>query len=588
MDEMQEIIQDFLTESAEILESLDNKFIDLEKTPDDLNLLNEIFRAVHTIKGAAGFLGFKQLVEVAHAAENVLNKLRQGEMKATTEVMDVILEGVDFIKLLHRHIKDNDQKEEDTSEVIGKLVGILQKVEAAPQPVAVLIPEAMPKLVEPQSEPQPQSQPETIIVQAEQVKPVEQQTQPDARTQTPEVRVQAEQSIRVDTKRLDDVLNLVGELVLGRNRLMKLTSKLEGGANLELESAFNEVSAHIDLITSDLQLAVMKTRMQPVGKVFGKFPRMVRDLAKVRGKDVELVLSGEETEVDKSVVEEIGDPLVHLVRNSIDHGMEPNKEDRIAKGKPEKGTVKLSAYQEGDHIVIEVSDDGRGINVDAVKAKAIEKGILTEADAAKMEEKEALSLIFLPGFSTAKEVTDISGRGVGMDVVKTNISRLNGTIEIDSRMGIGTRFMIKLPLTMAIIQTLMVEVGREMFAVPLSNVLEAIKLESSALHRIEGREVITYRDAVLPVIRLSDQFNISVAENNHWYLVVIIVNNKRYGILVDRLIGQEEVVIKPIDSDVTAAEEVAGATITGDGKVVLILDVGKMILNIMDERLGKR
>lgn len=590
MDEMQEIIQDFLTESSEILEALDNKFVELEKAPDDLNLLNDIFRSAHTIKGAAGFLGFKQLVEVAHATENLLNKLRQGELKVNAAIMDIILEAVDFIKLLIGHITNNDQREEDLSGIIGKLNEVLQKPESeiVAQPIddGVVQPGPEQSAIE---LPSPQSSAPPAINPAkreEAIKTGDGAPEHVERGQGEVVRVQTEQTIRVDTKRLDDVLNLVGELVLGRNRLIKLNSMLEG-KEWEMAPAFSEVASHIDLITADLQLAVMKTRMQPVGKVFSKFTRLVRDLSRISGKEIELQLSGEDTEVDKSVVEEIGDPLVHLVRNSIDHGIEA-PEIRDKKGKPRKGTVKLNAYQEGDHIVIEVSDDGKGIDAAAIRAKAIENGLVTEADAASMDDKEVLGFIFLPGFSTATVVTDISGRGVGMDVVKTNISKLNGVIEIDSKVGIGTKFSLKFPLTMAIIQTLMVGVGNEAFAIPLSNVIEAIRITPSEFHRVEGMEVISLRNAVLPVIRLSERFNIPIEPSERSYVVIIAVRERNYGILVDRLIGQEEVVIKPLDDCAKSAEEVAGATITGDGKVVLILDVAKMVNKLIDERMGKK
>lgn len=575
MDEMQEIIQDFLNESSEILEGLDNKFVELEKAPEDLQLLNDIFRSAHTIKGAAGFLGFKQLVEVAHATENVLNKLRQGEMKVNSAIMDVILQAVDFIKLLIGNIRDNNQKEEDLSGITARLNGVLSQ-EAGVDAIHELPLQASNQTINTDNVP-------SLPLFAKEGDGGSSEPSPERPVQQV---VQTEQTIRVDTKRLDDVLNLVGELVLGRNRLAKLNSIIES-TDWEFAPVFNEVASHIDLITSDLQLAVMKTRMQPVGKVFGKFPRLVRDLARISNKEIDLRLSGEDTEVDKSVVEEIGDPLVHLIRNSIDHGIEP-PEAREAKGKARKGTVSLSAYQEGDHIVIEVSDDGKGIDAGAVRAKAIEKGLITESDADKMSDKEMLGFIFLPGFSTARVVTDVSGRGVGMDVVKTNISKLNGVIEIDSRPGVGTRFSIKLPLTMAIIQTLMVGVGGEAFAIPLSNVIEAIKVTPSHLHTVEGIEVITLRESVLPVIRLSERFNILMESGDRGYVVVITVNGRNYGIFVDRLIGQEEVVIKPLDDCAKSAEEVAGATITGDGKVVLILDVVKMISILVDERMGKR
>jgi two-component system chemotaxis sensor kinase CheA len=572
MDEMQEITQDFLNESSEMLEGLDNKFVELEKAPEDLQLLNDIFRSVHTVKGAAGFLGFKQLVEVAHSTENILKKLRDGEMRANPAIMDVVLEGVDFIKLLLNNIRDNNRKEEDISGITGRLNEILDTGGQGDGTGG-------------REKPGPEG------VETENVSSVLQPATPNPSSQLDrpfkvEVHQPADQTIRVDTKRLDDVMNLVGELVLGRNRLVKLNSMVEG-TDWEPAPVFNEVASHIDLITTDLQLAVMKTRMQPIGKVFGKFPRLVRDLARVSNKEIELLLSGEETEVDKSVVEEIGDPLVHLVRNAIDHGIEhPGDRERI--GKPRGGRIGLAAYQEGDHIKIEVSDDGKGIDPAVIRAKAVEKGLLTEADSAKMDDREILGLIFIPGFSTAKEVTDISGRGVGMDVVKTSISRLNGTVEIDSRVGRGTRFSIKLPLTMAIIQTLMVGVGNEVFAIPLSNVLEAIRVAPSDFHSVEGMEVITLRESVLPVIRLSEQFHIATQECERSYIVVVTANGKSYGLLVNRLIGQEEVVIKPLDSCVKSAEEVAGATITGDGKVVLILDVVKMINRLMEERMGKR
>lgn len=555
MQEMQEIIQDFINESSEILQGLDNKFVEMERAPGDLQLLNDIFRSIHTIKGAAGFLGFKQLVEVAHATESILNKLRQGEMKLDPAITDVVLEAVDFIRLLLGNIRDNNQREEDLTGITGRLSYILQE-----SPLQALLPP-------------PAAEGEEII------RTVEGQGEGA-------VRVQADQAIRVDTKRLDDILNLVGELVLGRNRLIKLNSMVEG-TDWGMAAVFTEVACHIDLITSDLQLAVMKTRMQPVGKVFGRFPRMVRDLSRISNKEIELELTGEETEVDKSVVEEIGDPLIHLIRNAVDHGIEP-PEEREKAGKPRKGRLRLSACHEGDHIIIEVSDDGKGINTEGIKAKAVERGLLQESDVGKMEDRELLDLIFLPGFSTAMSVTDVSGRGVGMDVVKTNISRLNGSIDIESRPGLGTTFSIKLPLTMAIIQALIVGVGSEVFAVPLSNVLEAIRADPAEFHRVEGTEVMNLRKSVLPVIRLSERFNLPSEETGRCYIVVVRFNERNYGILVDRLIGQEEVVIKPLDECMRSVEDISGATITGDGKVILILNIAKMMRKLLDERMGKK
>ncbi|MBF0517924.1 MAG: chemotaxis protein CheA, partial [Nitrospirae bacterium] len=393
--------------------------------------------------------------------------------------------------------------------------------------------------------------------------------------------VQLEQTIRVDVERLDNVLNLVGELVLARNRLMKVVS------NLELKYTDNadvaplaELTAFINLITTDLQLAVMKTRMQPVRKVFNKFPRMVRDLARSLKKDVELNLSGEETELDKSIIEEIGDPLVHLVRNSVDHGIEM-PEVRTAAGKPRGGTVLLSAYQEGNNIVLSIEDDGKGIDVEMLKEKIVEKGLGSPEELERLSSKEILDYIFMPGFSTAKVVSDVSGRGVGMDVVKTNISKLNGTITIETEKGKGSKFLLRLPLTLAIIQALMVGVGNEVFAVPLASVVETVRIDQSNIKTIRGQETVILRNEIVPVHRLANKFFIPPASTNggiKMYLVVILIGEKKFGMMVDKLFGQEEVVIKSIEGFSNSSEGIAGATITGDGKVVLILDPAVMFV----------
>lgn len=557
MDEMQVLTQAFLTESSEILEALDQKFVELEKNPCDFNLLNDIFRSVHTVKGAAGFLGHKQLVEVVHATESLLNKLRQGELKVDARVIDIILEATDTMKLLVKHIANNNKKEEeDISVVIGKINEVLlrEESEIVARPAQAIANDII--------QPGQEQFPDEMIM------------------------MQAEQTIRVDTKRLDDVLDLVGELVLERNRLIKLSSVIEGKER-ELAPALNEIAAHMNLITTGLQLAVMKTRMQPVGKTFSRLPRLVRDLSILNGKEINLQVTGEGTEVDKSVVDEIGDPLVHLIRNSVDHGIE-TPEERTKKGKPRKGTIKLDAYQEGEHIVIVVSDDGKGMDPAAIRGIAIKNNLVSDADAARIDDKEILNFIFLPGFSTASTVTDISGRGVGMDVVKTNIAKLSGVIEIDSKVDIGTKFSLKFPLTVAIMQTLMAGVGNEIFAIPLSNIVEAVEVTPSEIHQIEGSEVISLRNTVLPVIRLSKFFGIPVNPGERNYVVVIAGRERNFGILVGRLIGQEEVVIKPLDNFARSAEEVAGATITGDGKVVLVLDVAKMIGKLTNERILKK
>jgi len=548
MDEMDDIINDFIAEASEGLELLDQKFIELEKTPGDTALLNEIFRSIHTIKGAAGFLGFQQMVDVTHVTEDVLNKLRKGEMQVTSCIMDAILQSVDLIKVILGNIRDKNGREENTAPVVAMLNDLLSGKAAATEP--------------PKQE-------------AARKKDAEEEHKPRAE----EAAGAKDQSIRVDIDRLDSVLNLAGELVLSRNRLMRLGSRLtDSGISQDLHSHMNEGIAQLDLVTSDLQLAVMKIRMQPIAKVFNKFPRMVRDLARQTGKEVELVLSGEETEMDKTVIEEIGDPLVHLIRNSVDHGME-TPEERAAAGKPRCGRIGLSAYQEGRNIIVCVTDDGKGIDAQKVKRSAVDKGLLSAEEAEKLSEKDAFNLIFIPGLSTVSTVSNISGRGVGMDVVKTNISRINGTISVDSEVGKGTRITFRLPLTLAIIQALTVEAGAEVYGIPLSNVIENIRVTASEISTIEGKEVINIRDRVFPVVRLGSLVSgCGAALESEWkYIVVIGIGEKQFGILVDRLHGQEEIVMKSMGEYLKGTEGIAGACITGDGNVILILDMAGLL-----------
>lgn len=564
MDEMQEIINDFIVETRELLESLDQDLVSLEQSPageGSNEIVNAIFRGIHTIKGASGFLGFKQLVELAHEGETLLNRVRQHKQSVTSHVIDVILDVIDTIKLLLEKVENKDTDEIEISTLI-------EKVRSAQEEEAPLKEEKG----------EASSLPEKSV-----------ESQSPTRGSAPDQAVKkgkAEQTIRVDTERLDDVMNLVGELVLERNRLLNLVKRLdEKHEDSDEISSLAANGSRINLLTTDLQMAVMRTRMQPVKKVFSKFPRMVRDLARSRNKEIELIMEGEETELDKSVIEEIGDPLVHLIRNAADHGI-GSPEERKKAGKEGKGTVKLSAYHEGEQIVIEVADDGKGIDSEKIKSKAVDKGVISEAEAERLSEKEALNLIFAPGFSTAEKVTDISGRGVGMDVVKTNITKLNGLIDIETEVGKGSRFILKIPLTVAIIETLMVGVGGETFAIPLSSVIKTIKVCLEDIRTINNKEVIPLRDRVLPVLRLSDEFDIPVMEfENRLYVVVIGLAEKRIGILVEDLFGQEEVLIKPLGNYLSDNESVSGATITGDGKVVLILDVNSLIQRQLDTKL---
>jgi two-component system chemotaxis sensor kinase CheA len=647
-DEMKEIIGEFLAESQEALEGLDQRFVALEERPDDADLLNEIFRAAHSMKGSAGFLGFTRLVEVAHQAENILNKMRQQEITVERPVIDVILEAMDVIKLLLQDIRETGTDAHvDVSEMSAKLATVLHwTAQASVTPAQAALSPSSPQALsgDPsspavldshfrgnddggrgngdasagvawqagmtadgpgQGEGGVSQKLGAILVEDGAVSPdqlLEALAKQDDKPRLGDILVREkalteealdkalkkqghkpsgadeDQTIRVETRRLDHVMNLVGELVLGRNRMMKLGAGIEQSHEADpLVRELAETLGRLDLVTTDLQSAVMRTRMLPIRKVLGKFPRMVRDLANKVGKKVTLDLAGEETELDKSVIDEIGDPLVHLVRNSIDHGLETPEERRSA-GKPEHGTVRLEALQEGDRIVIRISDDGRGISLEKVKAKALARGLVTPQELSTWGRREIIHLIFQPGFSTAECVSDLSGRGVGMDVVRTNISRINGTVEVDTEEGRGSTVTITLPLTIAIIQALMVGVERQVFAVPLTSVLEAVKLGQGHLKTINGREVLTLRDAVLPLLRLSDAYGIPEQDKprDSGYVVVVSIGERRVGIVVDRLHAQEEVVIKSLGEYLGDIQGVAGATITGEGKVVLILDVAEL------------
>ena len=618
-DEMQEILNDFLTESNEMLEVLDQRFVTLESDPNNTDLLNEIFRAMHSMKGSAGFLGFNNLVDVAHRGENILNKLRQGEMAVNPAIISIILETIDVIKAIMANIRESGTDSHvPTGAIAAKLDDILNGTTPVSAPTAAPAePVAAPKVeaLSPAAPPAaPVAPPQTLgeilvtdgLASKEQVLDAltAQQHQPEPKTPLGEILLQAkaiteraldqalhkqekqpkpveeDATIRVETKRLDSVMNLVGELVLGRNRLIKIGTQLEQQHESDPQvRVLSETLAQLNLVTTDLQLAVMKTRMLPIKKVFAKLPRMVRDLSQKLNKQVHLEMRGEETELDKSVADEIGDPLVHLVRNAIDHGIETPAE-RQAKGKAGEGQLTIAASQEGNSIVIRINDDGRGIQVEKIKEKALAKGLISEAELATMEHREILNLIFLPGFSTAEKVTDVSGRGVGMDVVRTNIRKINGSVDLESEPGKGSQIIIKLPLTIAIIQALMVEVERSIFAIPLSTVIEAVRISRSEIKTINGREVLHLRDRVLPLIRLAQEFDIPTDSNRErFYVVVAALGDRRVGVVVDELRSQEEVVIKSIWDYLETVKGVSGATITGEGKVVLILDTSELVQN---------
>ncbi|EJE1583622.1 response regulator [Campylobacter upsaliensis] len=614
MEDMQEILEDFLVEAFELVEQIDHDLVELESNPEDLELLNRIFRVAHTVKGSSSFLNFDVLTKLTHHMEDVLNKARHGELKITPDIMDVVLESIDRMKTLLNSIRDNGNDSAigmDIGPICARLTAISEGdvsavVSVSEEPKVEPKEEIVPATPEPSAEPDvdvnqlSDSEVEAEIERLLKVRKAEDQarraqkkksaapTTPKPATETGgEKKVPAsgggsggmDQTIRVEVKRLDHLMNLIGELVLGKNRLLKIyddvEERYEGEKFLE---ELNQVVSQLSIITTDVQLAVMKTRMQPIAKVFNKFPRVVRDLSRELGKQIELEITGEETELDKSIVEEIGDPIMHMIRNSCDHGVE-DPATRKANGKPERGVVQLKAYNEGNHIVVEISDDGKGLDAAGLKMKALEKNLITEKEAEQMTDKEAFALIFKPGFSTAAKVTNVSGRGVGMDVVKTNIEKLNGVIEIDSELGKGSTFKLKIPLTLAIIQSLLVGTQEEFYAIPLASVLETVRVPIDNIYTIEGKNVLRLREEVLSLVRLSDVFGVKqvLESGDQTYVVIIGVAESKLGIIVDTLVGQEEIVIKSMGDYLQNIQGIAGATIRGDGRVTLIIDVGAMM-----------
>ena len=576
-DEMDEIISEFVIEAAETLERIDPMFVELEAKGYDKDILNEIFRGMHTLKGAAGFLGFQPIVDVAHRAEGIMKRLRDAEVVLSRELMDVILKSVDALRLFIFHIKMKDGIEEDISNLLAELDRASESAKPATRTEEEKV------KVEAKEETKAEAEVE-VEVEAK----AEAKTEPSpslAVDQTQQIAKEREvvSQLRVDVSRIDKVMDFAGEIVLARNRLLNLAAKLDVNYSDDpyVESLL-ETTGFLDRVTSDLQLAVMKMRMQPIQKVFGKFPRMVRDMSRTLGKDIDLEMFGEDTEVDKTVIENIGDPLVHIIRNSIDHAVEFAAE-RELKGKPKKGRIILSAYQKGTQIVIEVSDDGKGIDIDTVKRKALAKGLISEEESQKMSDDAAINLIFLPGFSTKDVSTELSGRGVGMDVVKTNVGKLNGYVEVISKKDIGTTFKISLPLTLAILQAMMVRVGGEFYAVPQSMIEETLRIKKSNIKDITGQKVLTIRGRVVPLFDMSDVLSVQNRNNepkDHTYVLVVLVGDRRFCIAVDELIGQEEIVIKTINGIESEECGILGATITGDGRVVLILDLAVFSRNI--------
>ena len=645
MDE--EILQDFLVEASELVEQLDEQLVELENSPSDSDLLNAIFRGFHTIKGGAGFLGVTPLIEVCHRAENVFDKIRNGDVEYDSTAADVIMRAFDVITDYIQQLNDGARELEEADEGLLSELDALWKGGSTPQPASEPAQEEMtshPKLelpegVDPDGEisddefeallnqrdalsGSDSSESETEEVKLalpddvdpdgditddefeallnqrdmlegiqepqetvsatpppapETVKPTpppapKKESKPETPKPEASKAATAESTVRVDTRRLDEIMNLVGELVLVRNRLLTLRSS-DGP-----EEALSNAVGNLDHVTTDLQASVMKTRMQPVKKVFGRFPRVVRDLARKLGKEIELELKGEETDLDKNLVEALADPLVHLVRNSVDHGVEmPDVREQA--GKPRKGTVILAAEQEGDHILLSITDDGKGMDPDVLRRKAVEKGMMDEVSANQLDDKAAFELIMSAGFSTADQISDISGRGVGMDVVKSMITKLNGSIDINSVLGEGTQIKIRVPLTLAILPTLMVSFEDDSYAIPLTSVQEIFDYDASQINRIDGQMMVRLREKSIPLLFLSDWLAPDQVKENYEgdKVIIVSIGNQRAGLVVEQVNGQEEVVIKPLGVMMKHLEGYAGATITGNGNIALILDLPGVI-----------
>ena len=690
MDE--EILQDFIVEAGEIIEKLDEQLVQIEKTPDDKDLLNAIFRSFHTVKGGAGFLDLKELVEICHAAESVFDMLRNGKISMSPALMDAILAAYDEITRLFAQVQNREPLEAAPQDLIDKLHAIADGTfvddsasaqaaapAAAPAPEPAAAPAPAP---EPAAAPAPAPAPEPAPAQPPKVDPpiddsgsIDDITEDefealldqlhgkdnapgsdhdlalqehdaasgadatdadfddllaaakrdqDAKKAELKIATQeefdkasakaqaaaapapapapaapaaaapaaparegkehkpaaasgpeniAETTVRVDTQVLDDIMNMVGELVLVRNRLLSIASHRS-------DQEMSKVIANLDVVTADLQGAVMKTRMQPIKKVFGRFPRVVRDLARKLNKKIELRMEGEDTELDKNLVDALADPMVHMVRNCCDHGIEMPA-DRLAAGKSETGVVTLAAAQQGDHILLRISDDGQGMDPEALRRAAVRKGVIDEETASRLSDEDALNLIFAPGFSTNTVVTDISGRGVGMDVVKTNISKLNGQVRVISTYGVGTTIEIRVPLTLAILPTLMVGVSGRTFALPLTSVSEIFYLSLDSMRNVDGLNTIVIRDKAVPLFFLKQWFeNGSIDEYMQGKVHIVLVQvsaSQLVGFIVDELIGQEEVVIKPLDNVLRHTPGMAGATVTSDGGIALILDIPSLL-----------
>ncbi|MDC1067929.1 chemotaxis protein CheA [Candidatus Kapabacteria bacterium] len=627
-DDMREIFEGYLVETNELLESISSDLIELENGNDDPEMINQLFRSFHTIKGTSSFMGFDEITIITHEAEDLLNKLRKDELTISEELTDILLEVHDWIRELVDKRKDGDESNPNYSATITKIKALkgsgaessvnsetstseessgsgssfdavldqskeigsgdgdfTEDEEALLQQAFaeinsnfdsedVATEESTDSQMEVKEEPKPEikeNKPEPIKKEA---------PKKDNKPAKP-----PQESIRIDVDRIETLMDLSGELVLGRNRLSQISEFFDAQSDAKENTRdLIETAAQIDFVTSEIQSAVMKMRMVPVAKLYQKAPRIVRDLSKEFSKKIKLVVKGEETEIDRGIIEELNDPLVHMIRNSCDHGIESPAE-RLKAEKPEIGTVILDADQEGNHIVLRISDDGKGMDPNALVDKAIEKGIITTDQADQMTDREIFQLIFAPGFSTAKKLTDVSGRGVGMDVVKTNIQKLKGIIDIDSKLGKGTSFTVKLPLTLAIIQGLLVKVKNETYAIPLSSVEEVVSVEENIIDSVNRQEVIRIREDVYPITRLGKTLGLDTESSSlvNKNVVVVGLGINRVGLVVDELLGQQEIVIKSLGDYLGDIQGIAGSTILGDGRVIMIIDINELINQIYNK-----
>jgi two-component system chemotaxis sensor kinase CheA len=595
-----DIVKDFLVESYENLDRLDRDLVGLEKNPHDRDALAGVFRTIHTIKGTCGFLGFPQLEKVTHVGENLLTRLRDGQLTLNPELTTALLGMVDAVRQMLGNIDvSGGEGERDDTKLIATLTRLQQSPEAAAKSVVAPVPEHASEAAELSSSIGDILMQRAGVTQAEILLAVEKQKEGDPRrmgeilveqgaTRPADVvdalRFQqssrstataSDSTIRVDVGLLDKVMNLVGELVLARNQVLQFTSRTK-------DTTFLAASQRLNLITTELQEGVMKTRMQPIGNIWGQFPRTVRDVALGCGKEVAIEMEGKETELDKTIIEAIKDPLTHLVRNSVDHGIEL-PEDRVKAGKDRTGRLILRAFHEGGQVNIEISDDGAGLNPERIRKKAVERGLITGEQAARLTEREIFNLIFLPGFSTAEKVTNVSGRGVGMDVVKTNVEKIGGTVDVQSTLSRGTTVRVKIPLTLAIIPALVVTCGGDRYAIPQVSLLELVRIEADQVAKgielVHGAPVYRLRGRLLPLLYLNQELRLAAdprpatERDGTVNIVVLRADERQFGLVVDEINDTEEIVVKPLRKQLKMVKTFAGSSIMGDGKVALILDV---------------